>query len=179
MSEALTPKKNAINHGVILGLMLALSTTVMYAFNTELFTKWWIGIMSLLLVVVMGIIATAKSKGLTGGFMSFKEAFSAYFITYAVGLAISTAAGILIFTVVDPDLAQYLNERSMEIAQEYMVRFGAPQAEIDKAMAELATKDNFSVVNQAKSYASLLIFHAVIGLLIGLIFKKKDPAAID
>lgn len=179
MSEALTPKKNAINHGVILGLMLALSTTVMYAFNTELFTKWWIGIMSLLLVVVMGIIATAKSKGLTGGFMSFKEAFSAYFITCAVGLAISTAAGILIFTVVDPDLAQYLNERGMEIAQEYMVRFGAPQAEIDKAMAELATKDNFSVVNQAKSYASLLIFHAVIGLLIGLIFKKKDPAAID
>ncbi len=179
MSEALTPKKNAINHGVILGLMLALSTTFMYAFNTELFTKWWIGIMSLLLVVVMGIIATAKSKGLLGGFMSFKEAFSAYFITCAVGLAISTLAGILIFTVVDPDLAQYLNERSMEIAQEYMVRFGAPKAEIDKAMAELATKNNFSVVNQSKSYASLLIFHAVIGLLIGLIFKKKDPAAID
>ena len=57
MSEAFTPKKNAINHGVILGLMLALSTTMMYAFNTELFTKWWVSILNLLLVVVMGIIA--------------------------------------------------------------------------------------------------------------------------
>ncbi|MGB0451517.1 MAG: DUF4199 domain-containing protein, partial [Flavobacteriaceae bacterium] len=91
MSEVMTPKKNAINHGVILGLMLALSTTIMYAFNTELFTKWWVGIASLLLTVVMGILATAKSKGILGGYMSFKQAFSSYFITCAVGLAISTA----------------------------------------------------------------------------------------
>ena len=176
MSEVLTPKKNAINHGVILGLMLALSTTIMYAFNTELFTKWWVGIASLLLTVVMGILATAKSKGILGGYMSFKQAFSSYFITCAVGLAISTAVGILIFSVVDPELAQYLNERSLEIAREMMERFGAPQSEIDKALAEAAGKDNFSIVNQAKSYISFLIFQSVIGLLIGLIFKKKDPA---
>jgi hypothetical protein len=91
-------------------------------------------------------------------------------------LAISTAVGILIFSVVDPELAQYLNERSLEIAREYMERFGTPQAEIDKVMTEAAGKDNFSVVNQAKSYISFLIFQSVIGLLIGLIFKKKDPA---
>ena len=176
MSEVLTSKKNAINHGVILGLMLALSTTIMYAFNTELFTKWWVGIASLLLTVVMGILATAKSKGILGGYMSFKQDFSSYFITCAVGLAISTAVGILIFSVVDPELAQYLNERSLEIAREMMERFGAPQSEIDKALAEAAGKDNFSIVNQAKSYISFLIFQSVIGLLIGLIFKKKDPA---
>ena len=175
MSEVMTPKKNAINHGVILGLMLALSTTIMYAFNTELFTKWWVGIASILLTVVMGIVATAKSKGILGGYMSFKQAFSSYFITCAVGLAISTAVGILIFSVVDPELAQYLNERSLEIAREMMERFGAPQSEIDKALAEAAGKDNFSIVNQAKSYISFLILQSVIGLLIGLIFKKKDP----
>ena len=56
---------------------------------------------------------------------------------------------------------------------------GAPQAEIDKALAELAETDNFSLVNLGKSYFSSLIFQAVIGLLIGLIFKKKDPTAID
>ena len=82
----------------------------------------------------------------------------------------------LIFSIVDPELAQYLNERGLEIAREYMERFGTPQAEIDKVMAEAAGKDNFSVVNQTKSYASFLIFQSVIGLLIGLIFKKKDPA---
>ena len=109
MSEMLTPKKNAINHGTMLGLMLGLSTTLMYALNTELFTKWWIGTLSLLLVIAMGIISTAKSKGILSGVMTFKEAFTSYFITTAVGLAISTAVGILIFTIIDPDLATYLN----------------------------------------------------------------------
>lgn len=179
MSDVLTPKKNSINHGVILGLMLALSTTIIYAFNTELFTKWWVSILNLLLVVVMGIIATAKSKGILGGYMSFKQAFSSYFITSAIGLAISTAAGILIFNIVDPELAQYLNERIMEISQEFMVKMGTPQTEIDKAMAELGETDNFSLVNLGKSYFSSLVFQAVLGLLIGLIFKKKDPAVID
>ncbi len=178
MSEVLTPKKNALNHGVILGLMLALSTTIMYAFNTELFLKWWVGIASILLTVVMGVISTAKSKGILGGYISFKQAFSSYFITCAIGLAISTLVGILIFSIVDPDLGQYLNERSMEIAREFMERFGTPQEEIDKVMAEAATKDNFSVANQTKSYISFIIFQAVIGLLIGLIFKKKDPTLI-
>ncbi|MDG1064130.1 MAG: DUF4199 domain-containing protein [Flavobacteriaceae bacterium] len=175
MSEMLTPKKNAINHGTMLGLMLGLSTTLMYALNAELFLKWWVGILSLLLVIAMGIISTAKSKGLLGGFMTFKEAFTAYFITTAVGLAISTAVGILIFTVIDPELASYLNEQSLLMVQDMMARFGAPQEEIDKAIAEAAQVDNFSIMSQAKSYFSLLIFHSVLGLLIGLIFKKAAP----
>jgi hypothetical protein len=67
----------------------------------------------------------------------------------------------------------------VEISQEFMVKMGAPQAEIDKAMAELGETDNFSLVNLGKSYFSSLVFQAVLALLIGLIFKKKDPAAID
>lgn len=175
MSEMLTPKKNAINHGTMLGLMLGLSTTLMYALNTELFTKWWIGTLSLLLVIALGIISTAKSKGILSGVMTFKEAFTSYFITTAVGLAISTAVGILIFTIIDPDLATYLNERSLEIAQEMMIRFGAPPEEIEKQIANLSQVDNFSIASQAKSYVSLLIFHSVLGLLVGLIFKKAAP----
>ena len=50
---------------------------------------------------------------------------------------------------------------------------------IDESLRELAEIDNFSMVNQAKSYASGLIVQAVIGLLVGLIFKKSDPNAID
>lgn len=171
-------RKSAINYGVVLGIILAVITALMYALNTELFTKWWIGIITLIIVVVTGIVSTAKSKSLLGGFMSFKEAFSSYFITVAVGLLISTAVGILLFTIVDPELADYLNERTIEITREFMEGFGAPEEEINKALADLEGKNNFSLVNQLKSYAFGLIFQAVIGLLIGLIFKKKDPNAI-
>ncbi len=178
-TQTVSPKQSSIQYGVVLGGILSLITILMYVINTELFTKWWIGIITLVLVIALGIVATAKAKALLGGYMTFKEAFSAYFITIAVGLAISTVVGILIFTVVDPDLANYLNERTIEISREFMERFGTPEAEMKKALADLEDVDNFSVVNQVKSYGIGVIFQAVIGLLIALIFKSKDPNAID
>jgi hypothetical protein len=50
---------------------------------------------------------------------------------------------------------------------------------MNESLNELKEVDNFSIVNQVKSYFSGLIMQAVIGLLIGLIFKKADPNAID
>ncbi|HAT63984.1 MAG TPA: DUF4199 domain-containing protein [Flavobacteriaceae bacterium] len=172
-------RKSSINYGLITGGVLALTTTLMYVLNTELFTVWWIGILTILFVIIMGIIATAKSKSLLGGIMTFRQAFSAYFITVAVALFISTALGILLFTIIDPELADFLNEKIIEITRDFMERFGAPESEIDKALAELEGKNNFSAGNQLWSYIKGLIFQAVLGLLVALIFKKKDPNAIN
>ena len=65
------------------------------------------------------------------------------------------------------------------MSREFMERFGTPEAEMEKAIADLEGVNNFSVVNQLKSYAFGVIFQAVIGLLIALIFKRKDPNAIE
>ena len=120
-----------------------------------------------------------KAKDILGGFMSFKEAFTAYFITTAVGLAISTAVGILIFAIIDTELGAYLNEQSYEMARAFMERFNTPEEIMIESLNELKEVDNFSIANQVKSYFTGLIMQAVIGLLIGLIFKKADPNAID
>ncbi|GER59157.1 DUF4199 domain-containing protein [Patiriisocius marinus] len=178
-TSTVSTKQTSIQYGLVLGGILSLITVLMYVINTELFTQWWIGILTLVIVIAVGIISTAKAKSLLGGYMSFKQAFSAYFITIAVGLAISTVVGILIFTVVDPDLATYLNEKTIEMSREFMERFGTPEAEMEKALADLEGVNNFSVANQLKSYAFGVIFQAVIGLLIALIFKRKDPNAIE
>lgn len=177
-TPTVSTKQSSLQYGLILGGILSLITVLMYALNTELFTEWWIGILTLVIVIAVGIVSTAKAKSLLGGYMTFKEAFSAYFITIAVGLAISTVVAILIFTVVDPDLATFLNERTIEMSREFMERFGTPEAEMEKALAELEGVNNFSVINQLKSYVFNLIFMSVIGLLVALIMKQKDPNAI-
>ncbi|MGK0386299.1 MAG: hypothetical protein ACI849_000908 [Patiriisocius sp.] len=174
-----TVKQSSIQYGLVLGGILALFTILMYALNQELFLEWWIGIITILIVIGTGIVATAKAKGLLGGFMTFKEAFSAYFITIAVGLLISTVVGILLFTFIDPDLATYLNEQSVEVTRAFMERFNTPEADIEEALNKMRETDNFSIGNQGKSYIYGLVFQAVIGLLIALIFKRKDPNAID
>jgi hypothetical protein len=176
-TQAASVKKIAITYGLFLGLILALSTTLMYVLNSDLFLDWKIGVVSIIIVITFGIVSTAKSKGALDGIMSFKEAFSAYFITCAVGLFISTLVGILIFTIVDPELADYLQEETLEISRGFMEKFGTPKADIDEALAKMSEQDNYSVVSQLKTYVYMLVFMSVIGLLIGLIFRKKDPNA--
>tara|TARA_R110000850_G_scaffold150497_1_gene273274 strand:+ start:187117 stop:187653 length:537 start_codon:yes stop_codon:yes gene_type:complete len=169
-------KKIAIAQGINLGIILALSTTLMYALKPEMFTKWWVGILTYLIVILLGIISVSKSKGKLNGFISFKEAFTSYFITIALGLFISTLVAIIIFGIVDPDTAKYIQESAMETTRNFMERFGVPEADIEKAIADMAKQDNFSIVSQLKSYIFLLAFLSVLGLLIALIFKRKDPS---
>lgn len=178
--ENVTLKESAIQYGLILGGILAILIVMMYALNQDLFLEWWIGIVVIPLIIIgTGIVSTAKSKDLLGGIMTFKEAFTAYFITIALGLLISTAVGILIFSIIDPELAKYIQEQSIEISRGIMERFGAPPEMIEEELDKLRAVDNYSFTSQLKSYFGSLVFFSVLGLLVGLIFKKTDPNAID
>ena len=57
----------------------------------------WLGIGILLAVIAFGVVSTAKSKSIMEGFLTFKEAFSAYFITVAVGIIISQVVSFILF----------------------------------------------------------------------------------
>ena len=175
-----TLKESAIQYGLILGGILAILIVMMYALNQDLFLEWWIGIVVIPLIIIgTGIVSTAKSKDLLGGIMTFKEAFTAYFITIALGLLISTAVGILIFSIIDPELAEYIQKQSIEISRGIMERFDTPPEMIEEELDKLRGVDNYSFTSQLKSYFGSLVFFSVIGLLVGLIFKKADPNAID
>lgn len=168
-------KSSSINYGLYLGLFLSTITVLFYAVNLEMLTKWWLGIILFLVILIFGIVSTAKSKSLLGGFISFKQAFSSYFITIAIGFIISTAVSVLLFNVIDPEAAEILKENVIEASRQMMENFGAPQSEIDKAIAEMADQNQFAIGNQLKSVAFQLIFYAVIGLIVALSMKKKDP----
>ncbi len=178
-NQPISIKKSAVNYGLILGAVLALMTTLMYVLNTELFTKWWIGILSFLVVIVIAIVSVAKAKGILSGVISFKEAFTVSFITVAIGSLISTFVGILIFNILDPDLAAFLQEKTLEMTAEFLQKMGTPQVEIDKQMAKMADQDNFAILSQLKNYVFGLAFMSVIGLLVALIFKTKNPNPIN
>lgn len=171
-------KSLSINHGIYLGLALSAFTIIAYALKIELLVNFWIILLILPLVaIIFGIISSAKTKKILGGFISFKDAFSSYFITVAIGIILSSLVSIIIFGFVDPDAATTLQEIGMEKARAFMERMGAPESEIDKAMAEAAKEDAMSIGTQAFNIAKGLVFYAVIGLLVALVMRKKDPNA--
>lgn len=173
--HAVSIRKSAMNYGLILGGVSSLITALIYVVNLELFTKWWLAIFFILLTLALAIVSVAKAKGMLNGFISFKEAFTVYFITVALGFFISTLVMILIFVLIDPEAAATLQERTVEMTQEMMQQFGAPQAEIDKQIANLEGQNNYSIGSQLKSYVFGLAFMSVFGLMIALIFRRKDP----
>jgi len=168
-------RKSATNYGLILGGIFAIIIALLYSLSLESLTKWWLGIILFFVALIFGIVSVAKSKSILGGYISFKEAFTSYFITIVIGLFISVLTSILIFNLVDPGAAEYLNEQIVDITRGMMERFGAPEAEIDKAIADLEGKNSYSVGSQLQSFFFQIIFYSVFGLLIALIMKKKNP----
>ena len=170
-----TTKSVTINYGLYLGAFTSLITVVVYGIDINLFTAPWLGIVLFIVVVAFGAISAIKSRKLLGGFISFKQAFSSYFITIAVGTLISSIVGIVIFTYIDPEAAIYLNEQVLILTKETMERIGLPQEAIIAAIEEASKKDNFSLGAQTQAFVFRLVFYAVIGLIVGLIIKKTDP----
>ena len=142
--------------------------------NLDLFTEWWLGIILFLVVVVYGVLTAIKSRTSLGGFISFKQAFTSYFITIAIGTLIATIVGIAIFTFIDPEAATYLNEQILLLTKQTMERFGMPQEAMQAALDEAAKKDNFSLGMQSQAFVFRLAFYAVIGLIVALIVKKTN-----
>lgn len=167
-------KSLSINNGLVLGLILSVITVLMYALSLDLFTKWWVGIILFLLALGLGAYSAIKFKQ-QQGFLTFKQGFSAYFITIAVGSFISTIIGIVIFTFVDPDAATYLNEQILIMTKEAMEGFGAPQETIQEALMEAEKKNNFALVEQLKAFVWRLLFYSIFGLIVALIVKKNNP----
>ncbi|AXT50506.1 DUF4199 domain-containing protein [Aquimarina sp. BL5] len=170
-------KSNGIAQGITLGVILSLITVIAYAVYQDFFTKlWYINLaIAILLPITLGIIAAVKSRKQLEGFISFKSAFTSYFITVVIGTLISSVVAILIFNVVDPEAALDIKEKGIQVSVDFMESMGAPQEEIEKQIAKAEEQDTLSLGSQVKGWFGWMIFYIIIGLLACLAVKKKEP----
>lgn len=168
-------KSSAINYGLYCGVILAAFTILAYAFNLSLFSNIWFGLTLLLVTVIIGLVSSAKAKSLNNGFLTFKEAFSSYFITIAIGILISTIISFILFAYIDPDAAETIKQETIEVTITSMERFGAPDEEIEKRIKTIEEADGYSISAAFQGYIKQIIFFSVIGLIVALIMKKNNP----
>ncbi|WP_136481882.1 DUF4199 domain-containing protein [Cognatitamlana onchidii] len=168
-------KSIATNYGLYLGVLLALITVLSYAINIELLTNMWLGIFIMVAIIVLGIIAVAKVKQAQHGFASFKQAFTAYFITVLIGLLISTLVSYLLFNVIDTEAAETLKQATIEKTVEMLEGFNSPSEAIDKAVTQIESQNQYSLANVAKGLAGYLVVFSIIGLIVAAAMKKSNP----
>lgn len=169
-------KSMLINYGIYLGIGLALLTVLSYFINIEFLLNPWMNLLVLPVAIVgFGVVSSIKAKRLLHGFISFKEAFSAYFIPVAIGVIISTTAMVVLFNYIDPDSATYLKELLISETESSMKAIGKSQIEIEEATAKIKNQDTYALGTQFRALAQSLMFFTVIGLIVALMMKKKDP----
>jgi hypothetical protein len=168
-------KKNGITYGVISGIVSVLITTILYSIDLSLMIKWWVGILVITISIIISVLLLSKTKKELKGILSFKEAFTTYFICSVIGILISVIFNIILFNYIDPSAKETINELIMTFTKEIMQKMGAPAAETNKALKELATKDTYSVFEQLKGSIFSIAFSAIFGLILAAIFKTKTP----
>ena len=166
-------KKNGVNFGIILGVYLILVTAIMYVVDLKLFLEWWIGTLNFVISLGIGIVAVSKSKKALGGLITFKEAFTAFFITMAIGVTMNVLFNAVLFNVIDPGAKETLKQHLLEFTVATMQKFDTPSEILKTTIEEMQNDDNFGFVAQIKSLVWSLLFYAIAGLLVALVFKNK------
>jgi hypothetical protein len=168
-------KKNGIRIGLIFGLIAVVYSFGAYAIDETLFTKWWLSLLLFVASLFFFIYAMVQTRKQLGGFITFREAFSAFMIPAIVYLFMSTAANMVLFQVIDTELADRVKERMIEASMEWFEKMNMPEDAIDEAITKMEEQDQFGMVAQLRSFGMAIIFFGVIGAIAAAIIKRNKP----
>tara|TARA_R110000850_G_scaffold146781_1_gene268895 strand:+ start:1321 stop:1875 length:555 start_codon:yes stop_codon:yes gene_type:complete len=174
-----TIKSVASRFGLIIASVGIFYTLMAYLIDLKLMVNTMAGIGLWVVNMILLIVAVSQVKKAFGGYLSFKEAFSTFILTYSITALVSAVFGILLFSVIDPEAAERVQVLIIETTVQLMERFGAPESSITEQVEKLEATNQFSVVNQVKGFFSGIVLYAVIGLIVAAIMKRNKPEYID
>lgn len=170
-----TIKKNGINYGIAMGIISILITAIIYSVDLKLFINMWLGFAIIATFIAIGVILVSKTKKQLNGLITFKEAFTVYFIAGAIGATMSVLFNILLFNVIDPDAKETLNTYAIEYAVDFMKKMKTPTEAITKAVTDMQKNDNYSAPSLLKGLVFNFVLSAIFGSILALIFRNKHP----
>ncbi|WP_417365680.1 DUF4199 domain-containing protein [Flavobacterium beibuense] len=171
MTEAV--KKNGVNFGIILGVLWILCYAAMYSIDLKYFVDIWLGIGVIFLGIIIGIISVIKAKVSLNSFISFKDAFTTFFITLAIGLAISTVFNIILLNFIDPSAKDVIKQHLIDITVYYGEKYNSPAEQLKEQIESIQNTDSYSIFSLIKSYFFILVLYIIVGLIVAAAFKKN------
>ena len=167
-------KKNGVTYGVIIGIASALVTATIYAVDLNLFTAWWMGILTIVISLTISIILLSKTKKELNGVFPFKDAFTTYFIAAVIGILISTTFNIVLFNVIDPGAKDTLSEIMIKYTVDMLQKFGTPASAINETIAKMKESNPYSTFELLKGSVFAIVVSAIFGLIFAAFFKSKS-----
>lgn len=171
---------HAVKHGLILGAIAILLTIVAYATSIS-----FLGSFKFLGCLFAADIAYVIYAGITyrnnnGRYITYGKAFIHGFVLLAIAGLVNFAFGIVLYDVIDPDLAKNLTDAIIANTEETMRSFGAPEATIDETLANMRRDlpEGFTMIGRVKNFFQGLIWYAVFVALTSLAVRKNEPVEL-
>lgn len=172
-------KQFAVKFGLIAAAVNVAYALIAYLVDETLFSNWSIGIGVMLIPFIVKIVGVFQARSAMGGYIEFKDAFSVYLVASLISILISTVMNITLFHVIDPELGDRVQERTIENTIGMMERMGSPQETIDETIDRMESEEQFSLNKQLMGVLWYLLIQAVLGLIIAAFAKRKKPISFD
>ncbi len=168
-------KNQGITYGFVNGLVGILFTVVLYLIGVKAFVSP-VAYVALVLPIVFAVLAAVARKKAQGGFISFSEALQTTFSVFVIGTLLGIIFNYVLFNLIDVGFREALAQETAESVAKMMQKFGAKQEEIDKAMTDAQSGNNYTAGKMALGFAFSSIVSFIVSLIISAIVKKQKPA---
>lgn len=168
---------HAAKFGAILAIISIICVIIFYVIDIAMLAGWMFIVVALVISIGGVIYAGINYRGEIGGYISYGNAFIHAAVLMAVSGAITTVFNILLYTVIDTELAEKMTAVIVENTESMMRKFGAPDSSIDEAINKMRDDmpKQFTAGGLAWSYVKNLIGVAVIAAITSIFVKKSRP----
>ncbi len=166
----------SIKYGVYAGVIIIVLDLILYLIGERIYL-YASGYVALPVIIMAMIYSSREYKAANGGLGSFKELFTASWLSYLIAGLISTAFTYILYNYIAPNLI----ETTMEITMEGMEKMKGMLSEeaYEKAMEQMDASKN--PMGLSSIFLNLLIKYALAAIpamIVAAVMKKEaDPFA--
>lgn len=169
-SETKSPGKFALNHGIILGLILVVIYAVMYATNMLTEGKQWPMVLYYIIFPTYLIYIISQFKKEKGNLLTLSDALKVGVATAVISGLVYAVFSIVLFYVIDPGLM----DKMLEVTREKLYENPNMTSEMVESSMKMAEKFSGPIVGSAIWIALSALFGLIYSLIGGMVMKKES-----
>ncbi|MBB1139976.1 DUF4199 domain-containing protein [Myroides sp. WP-1] len=166
--------KVGITFGIVLALYYVLFNCTLFFTDKTLFANKFVGFFNMFVIIVIGVLCVFMAKRKVGGYVTFREAFTPYLITVAIGVTVNYLMYNILFNLVDPSAKELINTVLHDMLVDTLNNSGLPQEQINEQLSKSEELNQFEPGSQLFMWAGSILRMSILGLLLAAIFKNKS-----
>jgi Protein of unknown function (DUF4199) len=168
--------KKILLHGAAVGLEASAYTAILYALGIDLYSHWFLS--SLVYPLMIGLVcyytAQLKKKFPEEAFQ-YKQTFVVMLSMMMTATLVITIWNIILFNLIDVELAKVLSERIIEQTAETMEKWGAPKSAMKETLSEMRDLPaQFKPLAQLLSWLKGGIIIVILSLICAAFLRRKE-----